>query len=98
MHDEKKNINRCTKPLDTKLNGYADANNKVLACAKGFYLEKDSCKKCAAKNCLECSGAKEDTCTMCSENYTLKNGKCVQCKRKQVFDPEMRTCNYYDEQ
>lgn len=97
MHDEKLNINRCTKPLDAKLNGYVDAKDKILACAKGFYLDKKSCKQCATKNCLECSGAKEDTCTMCSENYTLKNGKCVPCKKKQIFDPEMRTCNYYDE-
>ncbi|KAK2149099.1 hypothetical protein LSH36_468g04027 [Paralvinella palmiformis] len=47
-------------------------------CAAGYYLEDFNCEACS-ENCQNCTLDDESGatfCTLCSDNYTEKNGKC----------------------
>jgi hypothetical protein len=74
-------------------NGFSNCLGKIIACNRGFVFVNGDCQKCA-KNCLQCFGPKENQCSMCKDNFWLKESKCLACGWNEIYDPEFRTCRY----
>lgn len=92
---EKKNLG-----YNKRRNWKHKRERECIACKEGYFLVSGKrkvrgfsgtkyCRKCSAKNCKVCA---KKGCNVCENGYKLNLGRCVSCKKKEVFDMWARRC------
>lgn len=71
----------------------------VSHCREGFFVDEESreCEPCH-RTCRTCGGPRYDDCDSCEDEFTLKNGECLEAKQLTLCPEKQfrnRTANVY---
>ncbi|KAG8011985.1 Proprotein convertase subtilisin/kexin type 5 [Nibea albiflora] len=60
----------------------------VSHCKEGFFVDEESreCEPCH-RSCRTCGGPRYDDCDSCEDEFTLKNGECLEAKQAKQLTP-----------
>ena len=73
----------------------SDSLDNCILCSQNCYTgcrNSQNCSLCYDVNCLACSNYDQFSCTMCMENYVVKNSKCVECSETEFYNNDTKTC------